>query len=189
MLTDVGIFAHICVCRYACTMCEYTCVHTLTRTYTQKNLIGFIVSLCLLFQKGQTPFTTKNTCRASECTISLAAFAGRNGIGSETVTFPPVLRFQQKSSVFHFTQVSQDNIESFSFDSSSVQDFTSWGTRLYLPINWSYVRELSSARNQNRCLCFHHHQCHYPFIIIISMGFAVYSFFGYPLLLQWKYYN
>lgn len=38
MLTDVGIFAHICVCRYACTMCEYTCVHTHVHTHKKISL-------------------------------------------------------------------------------------------------------------------------------------------------------
>lgn len=57
-------------------------------------------------------------------------------------------------SVFQFVGICQDGINSFSLDSSSVQDFSLWGTSLYLPINLSCIREFSSAMNQSRFLCF-----------------------------------
>lgn len=138
---------------YACVMCEYTHAHALTHKRTQ-NLIGFCVSLLLLFQKGQTPLTTKDICRTSKYIIFIEVFGGRNRVISDAVSLLQALRYQGKSSIFQFIGICQDSINSFSLDSSSVQDFSLWGTSLYLPINLSYIREFSSAMNQSRFLCF-----------------------------------
>ena len=52
MLTDVGIFAHICVCRYACTMCEYTCVHTHIHTH-KKITLALLSPYAYYFKKAR----------------------------------------------------------------------------------------------------------------------------------------
>ena len=70
ILIDVDIFAYIYMCVYTCIMWEITLVHILTHKHTQ-NLVGLYDPLFLLFQKGQTPFATEDTCRTSKYTLGL----------------------------------------------------------------------------------------------------------------------
>ena len=111
MWTYVHIF--MCICMHGSI---YVVVHTriqLHRKCTQ-NLLDFDISLLLLFQKSQTPFTIKDICWRSNYIIFIEVFGGRSRVISETVCLLQALRYQGKSSAFQFIGICQDGINPFS---------------------------------------------------------------------------
>ena len=111
---DMDMCAYIHMYLYAwINICGCDTHMQLHRKCTQ-NLLDFYISLLLLFQKGQTPFTTKDICRSSNYIIFTEVFGGRSGVISETVCLLQALRYQGKSYAFQFIGICQDGINPFS---------------------------------------------------------------------------
>lgn len=119
MCICVWILIWTCVHTFIC-ICMHGSIYVVVRTHMQfhrkctQNLLDFYISLLLLFQKGQTPFTTKDICRSSNYIIFTEVFGGRSGVISETVCLLQALRYQGKSSAFQFIGICQDGINPFS---------------------------------------------------------------------------
>lgn len=114
---DVDICGHVhtfmCLCIHGSI---YIIMHMHMQLHKKctQTLIDFYISLLLLFQRGQTPFTTKDICWSSHYIIFIEVFGGRSGVISETVCLLQDLRYQGKSSAFQFIGIYQDGINPFS---------------------------------------------------------------------------
>lgn len=143
----------MCICMHGSVYVSMHMHMQLHKKCTQ-NLVDFYISLLLLFQKGQTTFSTKDICWRSKYIIFIEAFGGRSAVISETVCLLQALRYQGKSSAFQFIVICEMVSIHFLLSSSSVQEFSSCRTSLYLSTNWSYVREVSSFMKQSRFYVF-----------------------------------
>ena len=83
---DVDICGHVhtfmCLCIHGSI---YIIMHMHMQLHKKctQTLIDFYISLLLLFQRGQTPFTTKDICWSSHYIIFIEVFGGRSGVISE----------------------------------------------------------------------------------------------------------